>query len=122
MNIKEKTRQAVRAQVADVRQRMNATVDGNARAVLDYFRSGHAGLIPENVTAAETKAAALAVREEDFALAGFDSNRLPGLRAVVLALGAPDISSGLEYIAGKRAGASWKVNDAGLLTRLGILR
>jgi hypothetical protein len=121
MNAKEKTRRAVVAQVGKARARANATVDGNARAILDYYRSGNASHIPDGVTLADTMAAGVAVREEDFALAGFDPDRLPGLRAVVLALGAPSISSALEYIAGKRKGASWKGNDAdGLRVRLGL--
>jgi hypothetical protein len=100
--------------------RAGAKAKGKAAGVLCFFRSGDPAMIPEGVTLADTKAAAELIREQDYAEA-WNPLRLPGLRAVVSALGAPSIPSALEYIAGKRAGAGWTRNDAsGILSRLGL--
>jgi hypothetical protein len=114
MSMKEKNRRAVAAQVAKARTRANAAVSGNVRALLGYFRSGNAALIPEGVSLGETKAAAAAVREEDYASAG----NLPGVLAIGAELGLRDCPRILEYI--ERIGKPVATDDAGILSKLGI--
>ena len=75
-----------------------AAVEGKARAVLYYMRTADMGLIPAGCVLADTKAAAAAIREEDYAAAG-DARRLPGLRVIVGALGLEDVPKALEHIA-----------------------
>lgn len=95
-----------------------AALDGKARGVMYYFRTADRGLIPADCTLEDTKRAAAAVREEDYAAMGFDPARLPGLRLIVAALRLSDIPKALEYIA--RLKAPVATDDFGILARLGL--
>jgi hypothetical protein len=85
------------AAVESARQRATAAVEGKARAVLYYMRTADMGLIPAGCGLEDVKAAAVAVREEDFASA-WNPTRLPGLRVIVGALGLSDIPTCLDFI------------------------
>jgi hypothetical protein len=100
MNHKGKNRLAVADAVEKARARADAMLEGKGRAagVLAYFRSGVMADIPEGVTPADVKLAAKAALEENYAGAGFDPLRLPGLRIIGAAFNYGDIYQTIEYI------------------------
>lgn len=112
----ERNEQAFAVQVAIARGHGDAMVDGNSRAVLEFFRSGCPGIIPADCVLADVKRAAGAVREEDYASAG----ALPGVLAIGAEIGLRDCPAVLDYIIARLKGQKVDPDAGALMLRLGL--